>query len=453
MRRLIVALNMAILRLWIRYNRFEVNASTRSTQIGIKDISFWREKIFSAFIIYLLPIGFLALIPGIYMAIKEGGYAVALIDFLAAASISVVIFNKRIRVGFKKIFIISIFYLLAIFLVVSLGSFGPGIIYLLAVTVFVSLIFNYKVALWSVFTNVLICLFFAAIIQFKLFGSPLITTYSLGAWLAYSGNLIFLSFISVILINKVINGLERTIIQLSNSERELKLSSDDLYKRNKELQTFGYVVSHNLRSPVANILGLVNVLELDLQDPELAASCINDLKASTQSLDHVIRDLSDVLSIADTETAFIKEQADIVEIILAVKNDLAAVIQQSGTQLHIPLAPCMLLTHKAYLYSIFYNLIANAIKYRSAQPPEIAVGVECQEDFVTIRVTDNGSGIDLEKHINDLFKPYKRFHLHVVGKGLGLFLIKSHVGALNGEITVESKPGSGSTFTVILPTK
>jgi signal transduction histidine kinase len=71
--------------------------------------------------------------------------------------------------------------------------------------------------------------------------------------------------------------------------------------------------------------------------------------------------------------------------------------------------------------------------------------------MINIKFIDNGCGIDLERHGDELFKPYKRFHIHIEGKGLGLFLVKSHVEALGGEISVVSKPGTGTTFTICLP--
>jgi signal transduction histidine kinase len=68
-----------------------------------------------------------------------------------------------------------------------------------------------------------------------------------------------------------------------------------------------------------------------------------------------------------------------------------------------------------------------------------------------ITVADNGIGIDLDKHGQDIFKPYKRFNTTIDGKGLGLFLVKSHVEALNGRITIESKPGEGTLFKIAFP--
>ena len=245
--------------------------------------------------------------------------------------------------------------------------------------------------------------------------------------------------------------IERDVSELKKKEAELKLIADDLYKRNKELQQFGYVVSHNLRSPVANIMGIANILEMDINDKVTVSRCIRDLSASVNRLDGVIRDLSKILSISDGSVELTKENIDLTEILNSVKTDLDEIVNISKANIHIPSAPHFLFSHKAYLYSVFYNLITNAIKYRSALPPEILVSIVAGHDSITINVSDNGIGIDVGKHIDDLFKPYKRFNSSVEGKGLGLFLVKSHIDALNGKIAIESEKGSGTSFKITLP--
>jgi signal transduction histidine kinase len=104
-----------------------------------------------------------------------------------------------------------------------------------------------------------------------------------------------------------------------------------------------------------------------------------------------------------------------------------------------------------YLHSIFFNLISNALKYRSHQIPYIKINYYLTEEHTVIYVADNGKGIDLNKHGHDMFKPYKRFDFKVEGKGLGLFLVKSHIEALGGHLTVKSELLKGSTFYVKLP--
>jgi PAS domain S-box-containing protein len=245
--------------------------------------------------------------------------------------------------------------------------------------------------------------------------------------------------------------VERDVTEQKKAETELRLFTDELFKRNKELQQFGYIISHNLRSPVANILGIANLLEMEKDDPETIAHCARSLTTATTSLDHVIKDLNQILSINDHAAELMKEPVNLNELIGIVIADLLPMIERAGAMIETDLGPVVLNLHKAYLYSIFFNLISNSIKYRSMEAPRIRITAENTDQNTTIKVSDNGIGIDLVKHKEELFKPYKRFETSVEGKGLGLFLIKSHVDALNGTLTLASEPGKGTTFIFDLP--
>jgi signal transduction histidine kinase len=108
-------------------------------------------------------------------------------------------------------------------------------------------------------------------------------------------------------------------------------------------------------------------------------------------------------------------------------------------------------TIAAYMESILHNLVSNAIKYRNTnRPSRIEILSTYMDELVEIRVKDNGLGIDLDRNKRDLFNFYKRFHFHVEGRGLGLFLVKSQVELLGGTIKVESEVDRGTTFIVRL---
>ena len=247
--------------------------------------------------------------------------------------------------------------------------------------------------------------------------------------------------------------IERDVTSRMKEELELKLFADDLYKHNKELQQFGYVVSHNLRAPVANIMGITALLEIDKDDPEIVEKCAINLKSSINRLDEVIRDLSEILSITDGSAELTRENIDFGELLNNIQTDLEDAIQRSGAKIEISAGAFVFPSHKAYLYSVFYNLVSNAVKYRSDETPLIKIDIKISNESAMIIVADNGTGIDIIKHSDDLFKPYRRFNSEVEGKGLGLFLVKSHIEALSGTIDIESELGKGTIFTITLPVK
>lgn len=249
---------------------------------------------------------------------------------------------------------------------------------------------------------------------------------------------------------RMVGSMQDVTVQKAE-EQQLKLFADDLFKRNKELQQFGYIVSHNLRAPVANIIGITNLLELEKDDPAIIEKCSGDLKTMVNKLDDVIKDLSKILSITDGSVELTKDYVNLHEILNNVVSDLDQAIQNSGAKINKPKKSCHIFSHKAYLYSIFYNLISNAIKYRSEAAPEIVINTHGSAGLINITVADNGIGIDTKKHADELFKPYRRFNTGAEGKGLGLFLVKSHIEALKGDIHIESTPGGGTTFIITLP--
>lgn len=246
-------------------------------------------------------------------------------------------------------------------------------------------------------------------------------------------------------------GAMHDISERKTALKEMKRITDDLYKHNRELHEFGYIVSHNLRSPVANIMGIATLLEIEKDDPETVAYCTTNLKHAISRLDEVILDLSKILNATDSSVELDKERIDLSETIFNINTDLADKISRNNARIEMTPGTFFIQSHKAYLYSIFLNLITNAIKYRSETDPVIAVDISFEDTMIRIVFSDNGRGIDLERHEVELFKPYKRFHADVEGKGLGLFLVKSHIDVLGGEISVSSKPGAGTTFTIMLP--
>lgn len=241
------------------------------------------------------------------------------------------------------------------------------------------------------------------------------------------------------------------VTEKKKAEMELRLLADDLYRQNKELHQFAYIVSHNMRSPVANIVGLANLLELFKDDPETQSQTLKELSKSVNNLDTVIKDLSYILTINNANKELLKEPVNFQDLLQQVLIDLQPQILITDADIMIPQKALMLRTNRAYIHSIFYNLISNAIKYRSHQTPYIKIDFYPTEEHMVIYIADNGKGIDLNKHSHDLFKPYKRFDFKVEGKGLGLFLVKSHVEALGGHLTLKSEVNKGSTFYIKLP--
>jgi PAS domain S-box-containing protein len=238
--------------------------------------------------------------------------------------------------------------------------------------------------------------------------------------------------------------------KVKEEEREKMIAS--LVQHTKNLEQFTAIISHNLRSPVAHILGLSNVLKTAISEEDRNKTQQYLINAAAQ-LDDMLKDLNVILQ-AKAEINEYKEKVDLGELTEAIKSSIQTVLDYKNVQLITDFSQQeSIFAIRSYLYSIFYNLITNSIKYmQRGVPPIISISCESRESIVRIVFRDNGIGIDLYKHSSNIFGLYKRFHDHTEGKGLGLFIVKTQIEALGGTIQVESKVDSGTQFTIELPT-
>jgi len=223
----------------------------------------------------------------------------------------------------------------------------------------------------------------------------------------------------------------------------------DLMQHNNDLEQFTYIVSHNLRAPVANILGLADILkehDEDL-DKDSKKEVVDRVYTSIKNIDTIIKDLNQILQ-ARKPIDGKKEKIDFESLVIAVKTSLRNSIASENVKIICDFAAIdSMFTTRSYLYSIFYNLASNSIKYRKTDiAPIIAITSRIIDDKIELRFKDNGKGIDLDKNAEKLFGLYKRFDTSVEGKGMGLFMVKTQVAALGGTIQIESKLGEGTEF-------
>ncbi|MDO3644323.1 PAS domain S-box protein [Mucilaginibacter sp. L3T2-6] len=195
----------------LRYERFVKTRWADDVKTDKDDINNWKDRLFIQFLIYCFPVSFIAAVPGIYISFTTGHPVVGIIDTFCMVFLAVSTFARRLKLRSRKVIVIFLFYLLAVFLTANLGYIGPGIFYLFAITILTALIFPVKFSYWSIIANTSILAGFAALIYLKPFNSAIENDYSAGQWIAFSSNLVFLSIVLVMLIHKMFNGLQLSI--------------------------------------------------------------------------------------------------------------------------------------------------------------------------------------------------------------------------------------------------
>ena len=244
--------------------------------------------------------------------------------------------------------------------------------------------------------------------------------------------------------------IQRDITEEKERDKEREQLIRELTQNNKDLKQFSYITSHNLRAPLSNLTGLLNLVDdMTITDPELK-EIINGFSKSTHLLNETINDLVKVVIIKDNPSIE-KEKVLIKEIFENVFNQLSFLIGLHKPILKIDLEEITILNiNKSYLESIFLNLLTNSIKYRAeSRQLRVTINSKIVDDNLVLTFKDNGIGIDLQRNKDKIFGLYQRFHNHPDSKGLGLYLVKSQVEAMGGTITVESEIGKGTTFTII----
>lgn len=255
----------------------------------------------------------------------------------------------------------------------------------------------------------------------------------------------------IITISSDISSLRKSEIKLTKLNNDLKDYTKELFSANEGLDQFSYIVSHNLRAPIANIIGIGDLLESNSEPEDIHKQLLYELFSNIGRLDDIMQDLNEALKI---KTEFPKKLEyvkldQLIRDILDVNQNL--IVKENVTITTDFKEIDEIYTVKNYLYNTFFNLISNSIKYRKPElSPVIEIKTERIENQIFIYFKDNGLGMNLEKKGDDIFRLYKRFHHHIEGKGLGLFMVKTQLEMLGGQITVMSSVGEGTEFIIHL---
>ena len=219
-----------------------------------------------------------------------------------------------------------------------------------------------------------------------------------------------------------------------------------LSSQNTQLVDFCNIVSHNLRAPLVNMSMLVEYIK-EAEDIEEKDGLIQELQPVIDNLHATFNEL--VESIQIKQNIEINAEDNLLEdCVSRVLASLSGEIRKTDAEVQYDFSQAPVIRYpQKYILSIFLNLMSNALKYHApGRRPLIKLSTQKLEDGTLLKVADNGLGIDLDKHKDNIFKIGKVFHRHPNAKGFGLFMTKTQVEAMGGKIWVESTAGEGATF-------
>jgi signal transduction histidine kinase/DNA-binding response OmpR family regulator len=236
---------------------------------------------------------------------------------------------------------------------------------------------------------------------------------------------------------------------LLQAETELREINAQLRRINSDLDNFVYTASHDLKAPINNIEGLMGMMKKHLPvNDEKVDRIMFMLEQSISRFKNVLKELTEVTRV---KHSLLQDVAQIAfkPLIEEAKMTLKDPIEQTGASITEDLQVPSLKFSSKNLRSILYNLISNAVKYRSPdRAPEIQVRTYQSEDgFLVLSVQDNGLGIR-EDQIPKMFDIFKRLHTHEEGSGIGLYLVRKIVEDSGGRIEVESEYGKGTLMRI-----
>lgn len=240
--------------------------------------------------------------------------------------------------------------------------------------------------------------------------------------------------------------------QLQKANKEFGIANQQLVYINKDLDNFIYTASHDLKAPISNIEMLMSELLFELSEESLGnpevRRIFNMIQGSVFRFRKTIASLTEISKLQKEELNR-QEHVVVAEVVREVELDLEKMIAEYGAHIETDVADCATMAFsEKNLRSILYNLLSNGIKYSHPdRKPQVKVSCGQVNGLQVLQVKDNGLGLAPAQK-NKLFTMFKRFHDHVEGSGVGLYMVKRIVENAGGRIEVESELGVGTTFSV-----
>ena len=241
-------------------------------------------------------------------------------------------------------------------------------------------------------------------------------------------------------------------LQKANDELEQRVQerTADLRQANAELDAFAHTVAHDLKSPLAGILGCTELLQTEWADSQDRQRAVTNIEQSGRKMNNIIQELLTLAHLRQAE-AIAFWPLDMARILYETQQRLHYLISENKAEIILPVSWPSALGYAPWVEEVWANYLSNAIKY-SDGPPHLECGADVLTDGrIRFWLQDNGVGLTAEQQ-SQLFTPFTRLHqIRATGHGLGLSIVQRIVARMNGDVGVQSQSGQGSRFYFILP--
>ena len=257
-------------------------------------------------------------------------------------------------------------------------------------------------------------------------------------------NFIMVAIICVSVVRLFLNGFR-------SFNKKLKQSNESLQQSNQELERFAYIASHDLKSPLRNIVSFVNLIERRYSEKldEAGNDYLEIVKTNARQMHHLVEDILEYSQTNNKELR--RENIDLVKILLQITTQLQSNEAYVPSEVLFDEIP-KLNADVATINQLFENLIENGLKYNDKAIPSVRIEFLRRDEELYFKISDNGIGID-EEYKNTIFEMFRRLHNQSTykGTGIGLAICKKIVDLYDGKIWVTSEAGKGSTFHIVFP--
>jgi len=269
-------------------------------------------------------------------------------------------------------------------------------------------------------------------------------------YITKNGSIVWFTWTSMPSVNdKLVYAIAKNITHKKIAELARNKMVSNLTEINNNFKQLTYTISHDLRSPINNLLTIFDFIDSNKISDVNTLESLKMLKLASESLKKTIDNYVEILNGKETiQTNLVN--LNLKQILHGVLTSIHTLIVDSNTKFEIDFTGLECIPfNKVYLESIFLNLITNAIKYSKPDcSPIIIVSSRIHQGLRQLVISDNGLGLNLSDGKDEIFKLHTTFHEHADSRGIGLYLVNNHITQMGGKIEIESEPNKGTSFTI-----